>query len=69
MFALCLKLKIMFVLEDPGHNEVKQDRRAQAYEAKIDKAQTHFVGADAQSARPPFADAKRLQLKEEYDFL
>lgn len=69
MFALRLKLKIMFVLEDPGHNEVKQDRRAQANETKIDKAQTHFVGTDAQSTCPPFADAKRLQLKKEYNFL
>jgi hypothetical protein len=69
LFALRLKLKIVFVFEDPGHNEVKQDRRAQAYETKINKAEPDFVGADAQSARPPFADAKGLQLEEENYFL
>lgn len=59
----------MLVLEDPGHNEVEQNGWAQTNKTKIDKPKSYFVGADAQATGPPFAYAKGLQLKEEYDFL
>lgn len=69
MLALRLQFEIMLVLEDPGHDEVKEHWRAKANKTKVDETQSDFVGANAEAPGPPFTDAKRLELKEENNFL
>jgi hypothetical protein len=47
MFAFRLKFEIMFVLKNPGHDEVKKNWRAQADKTQVYKTKAYFVGADA----------------------
>ena len=59
----------MLVLEDPGHDEVKEHWRATANKTEVNETQSDLIGANTKTTRPPLANPKGLEFKEEYNFL